>query len=67
MIQFGSFSTKAAAKERASELKDEGIKTSVIEKDDCYKVVGEIFSTKDKAKTAMADIDYDGVFVTELK
>ena len=67
VIQFGSFSTKAAAKERASELKDEGIKTSVIEKDDCYKVVGEIFSTKDKAKTAMADIDYDGVFVTELK
>lgn len=67
VIQFGSFSTKAAAKERTSELKDEGIKTSVIEKDDCYKVVGEIFSTKDKAKTAMADIDYDGVFVTELK
>ena len=67
VIQFGSFSTKAAAKERASELKDEGIKTSIIEKDDCYKVVGEIFSTKDKAKTAMADIDYDGVFVTELK
>ena len=67
VIQFGSFSTKAAAKERASELKDEGIKTSVIEKDDYYKVVGEIFSTKDKAKTAMADIDYDGVFVTELK
>ena len=67
VIQFGSFSTKAAAKERASELKDEGIKTSIIEKDDCYKVVGEIFSTKDKAKTAMADIDYDGGFVTELK
>lgn len=67
VIQFGSFSTKAAAKERASELKDEGIKTSVIEKDDYYKVVGEIFSTKEKAKTAMADIDYDGVFVTELK
>ena len=67
VIQFGSFSTKAAAKERVAELKDEGIKTSVIEKDDYYKVVGEIFTTKDKAKTAMADIDYDGVFVTELK
>ena len=67
VIQFGSFSTKEAAKERVSELKDEGIKTSVIEKDDYYKVVGEIFTTKDKAKTAMADIDYDGVFVTELK
>lgn len=67
VIQFGSFSTKEAAKERVSELKDEGIKTSVMEKDDYYKVVGEIFTTKDKAKTAMADIDYDGVFVTELK
>lgn len=67
VIQFGSFSTEEAAMERVSELKDEGIKTSVIEKDNDYKVVGEIFNTKDKAKTAMADIDYDGVFVTELK
>lgn len=67
VIQFGSFSTKSAAKERVAEMKSEGVKTSVIKKDDSYKVVGEIFTTKDKAKTAMADIDYDGSFVTEVK
>ena len=67
VIQFGSFSTKDAAKERVAEMESEGVKTSVIKKGDYYKVVGETFSTKDKAKTAMADIDYDGSFVTEAK
>lgn len=66
-IQFGSFSSKDAAYNRVAELKEQGIETSVIKKDSSYKVVGEIFTTKDKAKTAMADIDDDSMFVTAVE
>lgn len=68
-IQFGSFTTKAAADELVSQLSASGIKASAIEKDGSFKVVGEIFGEKEAARTAAAAIDrtiYSDIFITDI-
>ena len=68
-IQFGSFTTKAAAEVLLSQLTAGGIKASVLEKDGNFKVVGEIFSDKATAAAAMANVDrtiYSDIFVTNI-
>ena len=49
-VQFGSFSTKGAAEKAASQLKEKGIAASIWEKDGAYKVLGESFPDKEKAR-----------------
>lgn len=67
-IQFGSYTTKAAAEKNAAQLKSSGIKAKVIEKDGAFKVIGKLFDTKNQAKAALAELDADaGAFVAEIK
>lgn len=68
-IQFGSFTTRAAANTLLAQLTAGGIKASVLEKDGNFKVVGEIFSDKATAAAAMAGVDraiYSDIFVTNI-
>lgn len=66
-LQFGSYSTKEAAEKSVKELKSSGIETKVIEKDGAYKVIGEIFDTKDEAKAALEEMDESvGAFVASI-
>ena len=68
-VQFGSFTTKASAEELEKELKTYGIVSQILEKDGMFKVVGQLFDTKEAAKEAMVSIDrniYSDVFVTKI-
>ncbi len=51
-LQFGSFSTEAAAQEEQNALRIQGIASYVIRKDDAYKVLGMPYLSKDAAKNA---------------
>lgn len=67
-LQFGSYSTKAAADKSLKQLKSSGIKAEIVKKDDSYKVIGQIFDTKAKAKAALAKMDESvGAFVTAVE
>lgn len=66
-LQFGSYSTREAAEKSVKELKNSGIETKVIEKDGAYKVIGEIFDTKDEANDALSELDESvGAFVASV-
>ena len=66
-LQFGSYSTKAAAQKSVKQLKSSGINARVLEKDGAYKVVGDLFDTKEKAKAALEKMDESvGAFVTTV-
>lgn len=56
-IQFGSFSTEAAANELIEELKASGIEATVLAKDGMFKVIGQLFPDKDSAVSAKNSID----------
>ena len=45
-IQFGSYSTKQAAENSVSQLKQSGITAEVMEKDGAYKVISRLFDTE---------------------
>lgn len=67
-IQFGSYSTKAAAEKSVSQLKQSGITAEVVEKDGAYKVISKLFATKDKAKSELKKMDESiGAFVTAIE
>ena len=67
-LQFGSYSTKEAAQKSVEDLKSSGIEAKVIEKDGAYKVIGEIFDTKEKAKEDLSKLDKSvGAFVTSIE
>lgn len=67
-IQFGSYSTKEAAENSVSQLKQSGITAEVVEKDGAYKVISRLFDTKDKAKTELKKMDESiGAFVTAIE
>ena len=51
-VQLGSFSSEQAAKDRVSELKEQGIKAIIQLRDNAWKVVSEGFSTREEAKAA---------------
>jgi cell division protein FtsN len=67
-LQFGSYSTKAAAEKSVADLKTSGIKAEIVQKDGDYKVIGELFDTKQKAKAALAELDASqGAFITTVQ
>ncbi len=67
-LQFGSYSTKAAAQKSVEQLKSSGIEAKIMEKDGAFKVVGELFQTKEQAKGALNKMDDSvGAFVTTIE
>lgn len=66
-LQFGSYSTKEAAKKGVKDLKASGIKAKIVKKDGTYKVIGQLFKTKSKAKKELKKMDKSvGAFVTTI-
>ena len=67
-LQFGSYSTKAAAQKSVEQLKSSGIEAKIMEKDGAFKVVGELFQKKEQAKGALNKMDDSvGAFVTTIE
>lgn len=67
-LQFGSYSTKAAAQKTLKQLKSSGVTAEIKEIDGQYKIIGRLFDTKEKAKEALNQLD-DSVaaFVAEIE
>lgn len=66
-LQFGSYSSKAAAEKSRKQLKNSGINAKIVQKDGAFKVIGELYNTKDKARAALAKMDESvGAFVTTV-
>lgn len=64
-LQFGCYSGEASAELAMPSIGVEGLK--VIEQDDLYKIIGEIYKTKDEAKKALDDLpDTVNAFVTPI-
>lgn len=64
-LQFGCYSGKASAELAMPSIGVEGLK--VIEQDDLYKIVGEIYKTKEEAKNALKELpDTANAFVTPI-
>lgn len=53
-LQFGCYSGQAAAESIIPSIGVEGLQ--VIKQEDMYKIVGEVYKTKDEAKNALADL-----------
>lgn len=51
-LQFGSFSTEAAAVEEQKTLQAQGISSYIVQKDNAFKVLGMPYLNKDTAKSA---------------
>lgn len=67
-LQFGSYSTKAAAKKSLKQLKSSGIEASIVQKDGAYKIIGKLFDTKEEAKAHLSSLDESvGAFVTTVE
>lgn len=67
-LQFGSYSSKAAAEKCINQLKESGINARVLKKDGAYKVIGQLFATKDEAKTELGKMDESvGAFVATIE
>lgn len=66
-LQYGSFSSKEGAESCARDLKESGIKAGIIEINGMYKVIGEIFGTKQEAEEQKNKEDAEDVFITEIK
>ena len=66
-IQFGSFTTRDAAQELVSQLSTSGINAAILEKDGAFKVIGDLFKTKEAAVEAKNKImaqQYNDAFIT---
>ena len=61
-MQYGCYSGKAAAETAMSSLGISGLQ--VVEQNKMYKIIGEIFESKDKAKEALDSAGTDNAFVT---
>ncbi len=67
-LQFGSYSSKAAAEKSREQLKESGINARVLKKDGAYKVIGQLFATKDEAKVELNKMDEAiGAFVATIE
>lgn len=67
-LQFGSYSTKAAAQKSLKQLKTSGIKAKIVEKDGAYKIIGKLFDTKEQAAKHLNDLDESiGAFITTVE
>jgi len=68
-LQFGVYSTKEAANQMVSSLKEKGIESKIIMEDDLYKVISPIIKTKDKALDQLEDIkdkEIEDVFIASF-
>ena len=66
-LQYGSFSSREGAQECADQLKKDGIEAQIIEKDNSFKVIGQIFDTKDEARNHKENVsESEDVFITEI-
>ncbi len=66
-LQYGSFSSMDGAQKCADDLKSMGIEAEIIEKDGSYKVIGQLFETKEAARTYMEQETWtEDVFITEF-
>lgn len=64
-VQFGCFSSRNAAETVMSSIDVQGLQ--VIENDEMYKIIGEIYSKKDNAKKALEEVPDDvDAFVTAV-
>lgn len=64
-LQFGCYSNKAAAEKAMSSIKTEGL--HVMEQKGMYKIIGDIFDTKEKAKEALDKLpETEKAFVTTI-
>lgn len=64
-LQFGCYSGKASAELAMPSIGVEGLE--VIEQDDLYKIIGEIYKTKKEAKKALEDLpETVNAFVTPI-
>ena len=64
-LQFGCYSGKAAAESTKTSIDVENLQ--VIEQDDLYKIIGEIYKTKEEAKKALDELpDSTNAFVTPI-
>lgn len=67
-LQFGSYSTEAAAKKSLKQLNSSGIKAKIVQKDGAYKIIGKLFDTKEEAKAHLSGLDESiGAFVTTVE
>ena len=55
VLQFGAFSTKAAAQELSDALQAKGIKTRVVEIDSVFKVLSPVTEQKESALQALQE------------
>lgn len=68
-LQFGVYSTKTAANNMVSKLREKGIETKIIEKDGLFKVISPVIKTKDEALDKLEDIkdkEVEDVFITSF-
>lgn len=64
-VQFGCYSSKAAAEKAMSEL--DAADLQVLEQNGMYKILGKVFDTKEQAKEALESLtDADKAFVTTV-
>ena len=64
-LQFGCYSDKASADSALSSLGIEG--ATVIEQEDLYKIIGEIYDKKDEPRSALGDLpEGTSAFVTTI-
>lgn len=67
-LQFGSYSTRAAAKKSLKQLNSSGIEAKIVQKDGAYKIIGKLFDTKEEAKAHLSSLDESvGAFVTTVE
>lgn len=68
-VQFGSFTTKLAAETLKEQLAASGIKAEIAEKDGAFKVIGQLFRTKEEASGVLSNIDktlYTDTFIASF-
>lgn len=71
-IQYGCFSSETAAQSLISELQALGLTARMVKQDDKYKVVGQIFETREEAAEAQKAVleygapEYRDVFITDV-
>ena len=64
-LQFGCYSSKAAAQNAESSLDINGLR--ILEQDGMYKIIGKVYESKEQAKEALEGSDYkEKAFVTTI-
>ena len=63
-VQYGCYSSQAAAESAMSSLGISGLQ--VMEQNNMYKITGQVFETKDEAREALKSAGAEGAFVTTV-